>query len=63
MAMVLVYVWTPPFVYIKSIHDETFAITKLLQCKHPYLIALNPFIGKDIVAVVVAQFELNANRI
>ena len=28
-----------------------------MQCEHPHLIALNPFIGNDIVAVVVTQCE------
>ena len=28
-----------------------------LQCEHPDLIALSPFIGNDIVAVIVTQCE------
>ena len=28
-----------------------------LQCEHPHLIALNPFIGNDIIAIVVTQCE------
>ena len=53
--------WTPPYVCIKYIHDNTFTIATAMWI--PHLIEIYPFIGNDTVAVVVTQCERGFNGI